>query len=129
MVPKVCQGKVGGWQRGWFRTKKVELVKVESVIKAATSSNVYILFFHVFPVTRIFFVNSEFSEYRFSKKKRVNYDQFEIATKQRKSNIYPICILFLPFDRCYMILPCYLHNIDIFCFIYRLWRWYFWSYF
>ena len=32
------------------------------------------------------------------------------------------------FDRCYMILPCYLHSIDIFCFIYRLWRWYFWSY-
>ena len=22
-------------------------------------------------------------------------------------------ILFLPFDRCYMLLPCYLHSIDI----------------
>ena len=28
-----------------------------------------------------------------------------------------------------MILPYYLHCICIFCFIYRLWRWYFWSYF
>ena len=31
-----------------------------------------------------------------------------------------------PFDRCYMILPCYLHSIDICCFIYRLCRWYCW---
>ena len=38
------------------------------------------------------------------RKKHVNYDKFEIATKQRKSNI------FLLFDRCYMILPCYLHS-------------------
>ena len=25
-----------------------------------------------------------------------------------------MCILFLPFDRCYMILPCYFHSIDIY---------------
>ena len=36
-----------------------------------------------------------------------------------------MCILFLPFDRCYMILPCYLHSIYIFCIIYWLWRWFF----
>ena len=40
-----------------------------------------------------------------------------------------MCIIFLSVDRCYMILPCYLHTIYIFCFIYRLWRWYFWIYF
>ena len=37
-------------------------------------------------------------------KKRVNQDKFETATKQHKSNIKPMCILFLPFDRSYMIL-------------------------
>ena len=38
-------------------------------------------------------------------KKNVNYDKFEIVTKQSKSNILPTWILFVPFDRCYMILP------------------------
>ena len=28
-----------------------------------------------------------------------------------------------------MIFLCYLHSIYILCIIYRLWRWYFWSYF
>ena len=45
------------------------------------------------------------------KKKHVNCDKFEIPPKQRKSKILPTCILFLPFDRGYMILPCYLHSI------------------
>ena len=36
---------------------------------------------------------------------------------------------FLPFDRCYMILPCYLHSIYIVCIKYRLWRWHFGSQF
>ena len=40
-----------------------------------------------------------------------------------------MCILLLPFDRCYKILPCYLHSIYICCIIYSLWRWYIWSYF
>ena len=34
-----------------------------------------------------FFVNSEIFGFRFGGKKHVNYDKFEIATKQCKSNI------------------------------------------
>ena len=33
------------------------------------------------------FVNSEIWDYRFGRKKLVNYDEFEIASKQRESNI------------------------------------------
>ena len=40
-----------------------------------------------------------------------------------------MCILFLPFDRCYTKLPCYLYSSDIFCLIYGIWRWYFFNLF
>ena len=44
----------------------------------------------------------------------VNKDDIKTFTIQGpKSNIKSMCILFLPFDRCYMILPCYLHSIYI----------------
>ena len=33
------------------------------------------------------------------------------CTRLRESNIKPICILFLSFGRCYIILSCYLHSI------------------
>ena len=56
----------------------------------------------------IFFINSETFGMQILRKKPVNYDKFEIATKQRKSNIYTECIISLPFDRCYKILPYYL---------------------
>ena len=46
-----------------------------------------------------------------------------------KSNSSPKCILFLSFDRCYMVLTCYPNRIYIFCMIYRLWRWHSWSFF
>ena len=68
------------------------------------------------------FVNSAILGLQIWRKNHVNYEKFEIPPKQRKSNIQPTCILFLPFDRCNMILPCYLHSIYIFCIIYRLWR-------
>ena len=75
-----------------------------------------------------FFVNSEILVIRIWRKKRVKYHKFEIARKQRNSNISPTCNLFLPFARCYMILPCYLHSIYKFCFIYKLWKWNLWSF-
>ena len=55
----------------------------------------------------------------------LNYNKIEIAARLQKSQNLPKCILFLPFDRCNMILPCYLHSIYIVQIIYRLWRWYF----
>ena len=72
-----------------------------------------------------FCVNSEILELQIWRKKRVNYDKFEFVKKLRKWNILPMCILFLPFDRCYMILPCYLQSIYIICIIYRLSIWFF----
>ena len=45
------------------------------------------------------------------KKKHVNYNKFKIATQQCESNTYPNTFFFLPKDRCYMILQCYLHSI------------------
>ena len=36
------------------------------------------------------------------------------------NQIFNKCIIFLPFDMCYMILPWYLHSIYIFCIIYQL---------
>ena len=67
-----------------------------------------------------FFVNSEIWGMQIQRKKRVNYDKFEIMTRHCKSNIKPKSILFLPFYRCNMILPCFLHSINIFCIINRL---------
>ena len=72
-----------------------------------------------------FFVNSENLGIRIWRKNCVNYDKIENAARLRKSHIYPKCIVFLPFDRCYRILPCYLHSSYIICIIYRLRRWYF----
>ena len=79
--------------------------------------------------TRFFLWTLTFGNTDLAGGKTRNYNKFEIVKKQRKSNIQPTCILFLPFDRCYMILPCYVYSIDIFSFIYRLWRWYFFKLF
>ena len=49
-----------------------------------------------------------------AKKKLVNYDKFNIATKQHNQIFNPNAFL-LPFERCYMILQFYLHTIYIFC--------------
>ena len=72
-----------------------------------------------------FFVNSAILGVQIWQKKCVNYNKFELATKHLKSNIEPKCILFLSFDRCYMILPYFLLSIYIFWIVYRLSRWHF----
>ena len=46
---------------------------------------------HVLGKTHLFF-NSEILGIQIWREKRVNYDQFKIATRQRKSNIQPKCI-------------------------------------
>ena len=56
---------------------------------------------------QIFFVNYENLGFRICRENCVNYDKIEIEARLRKSHIQPKCILFLPFDRCYMILPCF----------------------
>ena len=76
------------------------------------------------PRVQHYSVNFEnFGNRGLAEEKRINYNKFEITIKQRKSNIKPTYILFLPFDRCYMIIPCYLHSIYKICIIYRMWRW------
>ena len=54
-------------------------------------------------------------------RKKVNYDKLKIVTNSINQIFNPNAF-FLPFVRCYMILQCYLHTINIFCFIYRKWR-------
>ena len=41
------------------------------------------------------------------------------------NHIFIPIAFFLPFDRCYIILLCYLYGIYIIFIFYRLWRWYF----
>ena len=75
----------------------------------------------------IFVVNSEILEMHILRGKKHKLRQVWNCDKLRKWNIYPKCILFLPW--CYMILPYYLLSIYIFCLIYRLWRLFFFNLF
>ena len=51
------------------------------------------------------FVNSKNLGIRIWRKNCVNYVKIKIVVRLRKSHIQTKCILFLPFDRCYIILP------------------------
>ena len=51
-------------------------------------------------------------------KKRVNYNKFNMATKEQNQILNPNAF-FLPFERCHMMLQRYLHTIYIFCIINR----------
>ena len=73
-----------------------------------------------------FFVNFECQRYRNWRKKYANYKKKKkkIVALLRKWNIEPICFLSSSFWQV-------LHDITMLyhCIIFRLWRWYFWSYF
>ena len=66
-------------------------------------------------------------EYRFGQKKNL---WITTNLKFRQNSVNEILnpnAFFLPFERCNLILQCYLHTIYTFCIIYRLWRWHSWG--